>query len=69
MDEFKVPYLPETVNKSIRFPVDVVESVEKAIQGKSTTFSAFVIAATRLALKKLAEQENRSKQTKRTKKE
>ena len=55
MDEFKVPYLPETVNKSIRFPVDVVEAVEKAIQGKSSNFSAFVAAATRLALKNLEE--------------
>ena len=56
MDKFEVPYIPETVNKSIRFPVDVVQAVEKAIQGKSCNFSAFVVAATRLALKNLEEQ-------------
>ena len=61
MDEFKVPYLPETVNKSIRFPVDVVEAVEKAIQGKSSNFSAFVVAATRLSLKNLEEHEQLDK--------
>ena len=58
MGKFKIPENPPTVNKTIRFPGDVVENVEKAIQGKDCTFSAFVIAAVRAALDQL-EQENR----------
>lgn len=50
MAKFKIPENPPTVNKTIRFPSDVVEEVEKAIQGKECTFSAFVIAAVRSAL-------------------
>ena len=50
MGKFKIPESPPTVNKTIRFPDDVVEAVEKAIQGKNCTFSAFVIAAVRAAL-------------------
>ena len=42
--------VPPTTNKTIRFPNDVVEAVEQAIQGKDCTFSAFVIAAVRAAL-------------------
>lgn len=50
---FKIPSTPPTTNKTIRFPNDVVESVEQAIQGKNCTFSAFVIAAVRAALEDL----------------
>lgn len=53
MGKFKIPESPPTVNKTIRFPDDVVEAVEKAIQGKNCTFSAFVIAAVRAALNDL----------------
>ncbi len=50
MGNFKIPSTPPTVNKTIRFPSDVVAQVEQAIQGKECTFSAFVIAAVRAAL-------------------
>ena len=50
MGNFKIPSTPPTTNKTIRFPNDVVEAVEKAIQGENCTFSAFVIAAVRAAL-------------------
>ena len=50
MGSFKIPSTPPTTNKTIRFPNDVVEAVEKAIQGKNCTFSAFVIAAVCAAL-------------------
>lgn len=50
MSKFKIPENPPTVNKTIRFPNDVVEAVENAIKGKECTFSAFVIAAVRAAL-------------------
>lgn len=49
-DKFKVPVVPNTINKSIRFPVDLVASVEKVIVGKDSNFSTFVIAAVRYAL-------------------
>ena len=55
MKKFKIPETPPTVNKTVRFPSDVVEDVERAIQGKDCTFSAFVIAAVRAALKDLEE--------------
>lgn len=53
MGKFKIPTTPPTTNKTIRFPNDVVEEVEKAIKGKDCTFSAFVIAAVRAALEDL----------------
>ena len=53
MGKFKVPETPPTVNKTIRFPSDVVNAVEQAIQGKDCTFSAFVIAAVRSALEEI----------------
>ena len=55
MSKFKIPENPPTVNKTIRFPSDVIESVENAIKGKECTFSAFVIAAVRSALDDLAD--------------
>ena len=33
MSKFKIPSIPATTNKSIRFPNDVIEQVEKAIVG------------------------------------
>ena len=53
MGKFQIPSVPPTVNKTIRFPNDVVDRVEKEIQGKNCTFSAFVIAAVRSALEDL----------------
>lgn len=53
MSTFKIPSIPAMTNKTIRFPNDVVEDVEKAIEGKDCTFSAFVIAAVRKALEDL----------------
>lgn len=58
MGSFKIPPVPPTTNKTIRFPNDLVESVEKAIQGKNCTFSAFVIAAVRAALEDLSQSES-----------
>ena len=53
--KFKIPETPPTVNKTIRFPTDIVEKVERAIKGKDCTFSGFVIAAVRAALDELEE--------------
>ncbi len=56
MGKFQIPETPPTVNKTIRFPSDVVEGVEAAVRGKDCTFSAFVIAAVRAALEDLNEE-------------
>lgn len=58
MGKFKIPENPPTVNKTVRFPSDIVDRVEQAIQGKDCTFSGFVIAAVRSALEDL-EQESK----------
>lgn len=55
MRKFKIPSIPPTSNKSIRFPNDIIESVEKAITGKDCTFSAFVVEAVRVALENIEE--------------
>lgn len=55
MKTFKIPSIPPTTNKTIRFPNDVIEQVEQAVQGKNCTFSAFVIAAVRAALENVEE--------------
>ena len=60
MGKFQIPIIPPTVNKTIRFPSDVVADVEEAIQGKECTFSAFVIAAVRAALEDLKETDSQS---------
>ncbi len=54
--KFKIPTIPSTVNKTIRFPSDLVNEVEKLIQGQNCTFSAFVIAAVRAAAQSAQEQ-------------
>ena len=56
--KFKVPVIPSTTSKSIRFPNDMIESVEEAIKGTGCNFSQFVIAATQAALDDLAESED-----------
>ena len=55
MKKFRIPNIPPTTNKSIRFPNDVIDEIENAIKGTDCTFSAFVIAAVRSALAQLAE--------------
>ena len=41
MEKFKIPSTPPTTSKSIRFPNDVIEAIEKAIEGKECTFICF----------------------------
>lgn len=60
MKNFKIPSIPPTTNKCIRFPNDVIEQVEKEIQGKNCTFSAFVVEAVRVALENLNEKQDES---------
>ena len=55
MEKFKIPVIPSTTSKSIRFPNNIIEGVEKAIEGKECTFTAFVVEAVRVALRNLEE--------------
>ncbi len=55
MKKFKIPSVPPTTNKCIRFPNDVIEEVEKAIEGRECTFTAFVVEAVKVALENLKE--------------
>ena len=55
MRNFKIPSVPLTTNKCIRFPNDIIEDVEREISGENCTFSAFVIEAVRVALDNLNE--------------
>ncbi len=58
MRKFKIPKVPVSATKSIRFPVEVIEQVEAAIRGKDCTFTAFVVEAVRVALDNLREDED-----------
>jgi len=55
VEKFKIPVIPPTTNKSIRFPNDLIVGIEKAIEGKDCTFTAFVVEAVRVALQNLEE--------------
>lgn len=56
MKKFKIPSVPPTTNKCIRFPNDIIEKGEKAIEGKNCTFTAFIIEAVRVALANIGEE-------------
>lgn len=58
----KVPKIPTSTNKSIRFPNTVIEQVEEAIRGTDCTFSAFVVESVRMSLQDLAEQKEKQQQ-------
>jgi len=55
------PNRKETENKTIRFPIPLIEKIEKAIQGKDVTFSRFVIQACEYALKNLDDAQKNNK--------
>ena len=55
------PNKKETENKTIRFPIPLIENIEKAIQGQDVTFSRFVIQACEYALNNLDNEQKDSK--------
>ena len=55
MKKFKIPQIPQTTSKSIRFPNDVIDEVESVLVGTDCTFSAFFVEAVRVALENLKE--------------
>ena len=58
----KVPKIPTSTNKSIRFPNTMIEQVEEAVRGTDCTFSAFVVESVRMSLQDLAEQKEKQQQ-------
>ena len=44
------PNRKETENKTVRFPVHLIDKIEAAIQNQDVTFSSFVIQACEYAL-------------------
>lgn len=44
------PDRKETENKTVRFPIELISKIEKALVGKNATFSVFVIQACEYAL-------------------
>ena len=61
MSNFKIPKIPSSTNKSIRFQNTMIEEIEEAIRGTDCTFSAFVVSAVRWALDNLEKQEAEEK--------
>lgn len=47
----------ETETKTVRFPLSLIERIEKAIVGKDVSFSGFVIQACEFALENMDESE------------
>lgn len=43
----------ETENKTIRFPLELIQRIEKCIEGQDVSFSSFVIQACRYAVNDL----------------
>lgn len=55
------PNRKETENKTIRFPITLIDRIERAIVGKNVTFSKFVIQACEYALNDMEEDKKDSK--------
>lgn len=54
MSNFKIkPNRKETENKTIRFPVPLIEKIEEVITENDVTFSSFVIQACEYALENM----------------
>lgn len=52
------PNRKETENKTIRFPLPLIEDINKAIENQDVTFSRFVIQACEYALENMTHDEN-----------
>lgn len=51
------PNKKESENKTIRFPIEIIEEINEAIAGKDVSFSNFVIQACEYALDNLENKE------------
>ena len=57
------PNKKDSENKTIRFPVYLIERIEKAIQNQDVTFSSFVIQACEYALDNMDDENTDSSST------
>jgi hypothetical protein len=58
MNNFRIkPNRKETENKTIRFPVPLIEKIEEVIAENDATFSSFVIQACEYALENMEKSE------------
>ena len=55
------PDKKESENKTIRFPISLINSIESVISEKEVTFSGFVIQACQYALENIDKTDNQSK--------
>lgn len=55
------PNKKQTENKTIRFPIPLIERIEEAIVNKDTTFSRFVIQACEYALNDMVDEKEKDK--------
>ena len=55
MRKFKIPVPPTSTLKTVRFPDDLIEDINSAIQNTECSFSAFVVEACRVAIEDLKE--------------
>ena len=60
MRSFKIPTIPQTSQKSIRFPNNLIKEVEEIIKGKDCTFTGFVVEATKVAVTNVKEEKESS---------
>ncbi len=60
MKKFKIPSVPPTTNKCIRFPNDIIEDIENTIKDTNCTFSAFVVETVKVVLDSLKEENTKS---------
>ena len=56
---FQLKPKKQTENKTIRFPQDLVNEIEKYIQNKDVTFSRFVIQACEYVLEDIEKDKNK----------
>ncbi|MCM1025052.1 MAG: hypothetical protein NC432_01365 [Roseburia sp.] len=56
------PNKKETENKTIRFPVFLIDKIENAIKNQEVTFSSFVLQACEYALENMDTHEANSRQ-------
>lgn len=56
---FQLKPKKQTENKTIRFPQDLVNKIEKYIQNKDVTFSRFVIQACEYVLEDIEKDKNK----------
>ncbi len=57
------PDKKQTENKTIRFPIPLIEEIENAIKNQGVTFSRFVIQACQYALENMEEKTEKTEDT------